>query len=330
MAILGSQIVCTLWSISVTTRRSFGAAVKSWAWSADDGGALRGRTDRLPRRPAPEHLIKSGLPTEAMVASVLVDAKYGLHLPLYRQAKMLAGQGLDLDHSTLAFWVGYAAAELTPLYQRRTRQDEKNREENESLRLRTRHKEAASKTDVGRCRIRVSRRTTPNRAPRCSSGLLNPAAEHWRAPGRSPHSRTISSSISRAIRRGRDQSAKAKGVRIALNREVIIEKSFGARLKFDTQGLSCTLEAALSQPAPAQPALIACLVRVISRHQLTTSECPLFHWLWTFIEWRGQSLLAQKTFPVRVQNFPVPRVGNFTRNALRMLGFSAAQRPDFN
>src|SRR5262249_29814008 len=52
-----------------------------------------------------------------MVASVLV-AKYGWHLPLYRQAKMLAAQGLDLDRSTLAFWVGYAAAELMPLYER--------------------------------------------------------------------------------------------------------------------------------------------------------------------------------------------------------------------
>jgi hypothetical protein len=51
-----------------------------------------------------------------MVASVLV-AKYGWHLPLYRQAKMLSVQGIDLDRSTLAFWVGYAAAELTPLYE---------------------------------------------------------------------------------------------------------------------------------------------------------------------------------------------------------------------
>ena len=39
-------------------------------------------------------------------------------IPLYRQAKMLAAQGLDLDRSTLAFWVGYAAAELVPLYER--------------------------------------------------------------------------------------------------------------------------------------------------------------------------------------------------------------------
>ena len=73
--------------------------------------------ERIVEAPAPEHLIKSGLPTEAMVASVLV-AKYGWHLPLYRQAKMLAAQGLDLDHSTLAFRVGYATAELMPLYER--------------------------------------------------------------------------------------------------------------------------------------------------------------------------------------------------------------------
>jgi len=67
--------------------------------------------------PAPERLIKGGLPTEAMVASVLVS-KYAWHLPLYRQAQMLAAQGLDIKRSVLAFWVGYAAAELRPVYER--------------------------------------------------------------------------------------------------------------------------------------------------------------------------------------------------------------------
>jgi transposase len=67
--------------------------------------------------PAPERLIKGGLPTEAMVASVLV-AKYAWHLPLYRQAQMLFAQGLDIKRSILAFWVGYAAAELKPLHLR--------------------------------------------------------------------------------------------------------------------------------------------------------------------------------------------------------------------
>jgi len=73
--------------------------------------------EKIVEAPAPEHLIKSGIPTESLVVSVLV-AKYGWHLPLYRQAKMLLSQGIELDRSTLAFWVGYAAAELEPLYER--------------------------------------------------------------------------------------------------------------------------------------------------------------------------------------------------------------------
>jgi hypothetical protein len=52
-----------------------------------------------------------------MVASVLVG-KYAWHLPLYRQAQMLAVQGLDIKRAVLAFWVGYAAAELKPVYLR--------------------------------------------------------------------------------------------------------------------------------------------------------------------------------------------------------------------
>ena len=67
--------------------------------------------------PAPERLIKGGLPTEAMVAYVLV-AKYAWHLPLYRQAQMLLAHGLDIKRAILAFWVGYAAAELMPVYLR--------------------------------------------------------------------------------------------------------------------------------------------------------------------------------------------------------------------
>ena len=43
--------------------------------------------EKIVEVPAPEHLIKSGLPTEGLVASVLV-AKYAWHVPLYRQAKM--------------------------------------------------------------------------------------------------------------------------------------------------------------------------------------------------------------------------------------------------
>src|SRR6185437_5356404 len=67
--------------------------------------------------PAPDQLIKSGIPTEALVAAVLVD-KYGWHKPLYRQAQCMALQGIPVDRSTLASWVGTAAAELKPVYDR--------------------------------------------------------------------------------------------------------------------------------------------------------------------------------------------------------------------
>ena len=79
--------------------------------------ACRACEQAVVQAPAPERLIKGGLPTETMVASVLV-AKYAWRLPLYRQAQMLAAQGLDIKRSVLAFWVGYAAAELKPVYLR--------------------------------------------------------------------------------------------------------------------------------------------------------------------------------------------------------------------
>jgi transposase len=67
--------------------------------------------------PAPARLIEGGLPTEALVAHVLVS-RYADHLPLYRQAQIMARQGVLLDRSTLAFWVGYAAAEVAPVVAR--------------------------------------------------------------------------------------------------------------------------------------------------------------------------------------------------------------------
>ena len=39
-------------------------------------------------------------------------------LPLYRQAQMMSRQGIDLDRSTLADWVGRAVFELRPLFER--------------------------------------------------------------------------------------------------------------------------------------------------------------------------------------------------------------------
>ncbi|MEY9127108.1 hypothetical protein ABH994_005418 [Bradyrhizobium yuanmingense] len=52
---------------------------------------------------------------QATIAHVLVS-KYADHLPLYRQAQIMNRQGIDLDRSTLADWVGRAAFELRPVF----------------------------------------------------------------------------------------------------------------------------------------------------------------------------------------------------------------------
>ena len=79
--------------------------------------ACRACSGVVVQTPAPPRLIAGGLPTEALVAHVLVS-RYADHLPLYRQAQMLARQGVALDRATLAFWVGYAAAEIAPVVRR--------------------------------------------------------------------------------------------------------------------------------------------------------------------------------------------------------------------
>jgi transposase len=71
--------------------------------------------------PAPARLIPGGLPTEALVAHVVVS-KHADHLPLYRQSQILARQGVEIERSTLADWVGAAAAELQPLYDHMVRE----------------------------------------------------------------------------------------------------------------------------------------------------------------------------------------------------------------
>ena len=79
--------------------------------------ACRSCEDGVMQAPAPARLIEGGLPTEATIAQVLVS-KYADHLPLYRQAQIYARQGIELDRSTLADWVGHAAWHLRPLHDR--------------------------------------------------------------------------------------------------------------------------------------------------------------------------------------------------------------------
>jgi transposase len=79
--------------------------------------ACRACEEGVTQAPAPARLIEGGLPTEALVAHVLT-AKYADHCPLYRQAQIYARQGVNLDRSTLADWVGRAAFLLRPVHER--------------------------------------------------------------------------------------------------------------------------------------------------------------------------------------------------------------------
>jgi len=63
---------------------------------------------------APEHVVPGGLPTEALIAQVIVS-KFGDHLPFYRQADIYSRQGVRLDRATLGNWVGRACFHLKPI-----------------------------------------------------------------------------------------------------------------------------------------------------------------------------------------------------------------------
>src|ERR1700731_1056920 len=70
--------------------------------------------DRIVQTPAPLRPIDRGLAGPGLLAHVLVS-KYADHQPLYRQSEIYAREGIDLDRSTLAGWVGATSELLAPL-----------------------------------------------------------------------------------------------------------------------------------------------------------------------------------------------------------------------
>ena len=70
--------------------------------------------EAITQPPAPSHPIARGRAGPKLLAHILFS-KYGLHLPLNRQSAVYEREGIDLDVSTLADWVGAAAATLMPL-----------------------------------------------------------------------------------------------------------------------------------------------------------------------------------------------------------------------
>jgi len=70
--------------------------------------------DDICQAPLPSRPIDKGMAGPGLLAHVLVN-KYADHCPLYRQSQIFAREGIDLDRSTLAGWVGKSAALLEPL-----------------------------------------------------------------------------------------------------------------------------------------------------------------------------------------------------------------------
>jgi transposase len=70
--------------------------------------------ERIVQAAAETRPIAHGMAGPGLLAHVLVS-KYADHLPLYRQSEIYARQGVDLERSTLAGWVGATSELLAPL-----------------------------------------------------------------------------------------------------------------------------------------------------------------------------------------------------------------------
>jgi len=70
--------------------------------------------EKITQPPAPFHTIARGRAGASLLAMILY-AKYGHHQPLNRQSESFAREGIALDVSTMADWVGACTASLAPL-----------------------------------------------------------------------------------------------------------------------------------------------------------------------------------------------------------------------
>ncbi|WP_419729596.1 IS66 family transposase [Lichenicola sp.] len=70
--------------------------------------------ETITQPPAPFHPIARGRAGPELLAMIL-EAKFGQHLPLNRQSESYALEGIHLDVSTLGGWVGACTAALAPL-----------------------------------------------------------------------------------------------------------------------------------------------------------------------------------------------------------------------
>lgn len=73
----------------------------------------KGRTGVVQAK-APAHLLEGSWPTEALLARIAVS-KHSEHMPLNRQAVVMARHGVPIDRSVLADWMGRTGALIAPV-----------------------------------------------------------------------------------------------------------------------------------------------------------------------------------------------------------------------
>jgi transposase len=76
----------------------------------------KGRTGVVQAK-APAHLLEGSWPTEALLAQIAVS-KHSEHMPLNRQAVVMARHGVPIDRSVLADWMGRTGALIAPVVER--------------------------------------------------------------------------------------------------------------------------------------------------------------------------------------------------------------------
>jgi transposase len=130
--------------------------------------------EQITQPPAPSHPIARGRAGPQLIADILFS-KYGAHLPLNRQSDIFAGEGVDLDVSTMADWVGAAAATLMPL------RDELEQHVHAAERL---HVDDTTVPVLAKNQCRTGRLWTHVRDDRPFGGSAAPAAVFYYSPTR--------------------------------------------------------------------------------------------------------------------------------------------------
>lgn len=92
------EVIPRQWKVVQTVREKFSC------WTCET----------ITQPPAPFHPIARGRAGPELLAMIL-EAKFGQHLPLNRQSESYALEGIHLDVSTLGGWVGACTATLAPL-----------------------------------------------------------------------------------------------------------------------------------------------------------------------------------------------------------------------